>query len=159
MNIHPWVIDGPRGQHWPSLWHSWRRGRHKDREKESEKHRAWVLWEHCGGCGWGVCKRLRAHACSGQGSRSKGGLIDLQTCHHTEVKFRCGFWKWPRTPEKLEWNAYKNFVPSSSSGLPSDSSVQKSVQKNVQKSVQKIRPKNPSKKSIQKIRPNICVIL
>ena len=97
-------------------------------------------------------------ACSGQGSGSKGGLIDLQTCHHTEVKFRCGFWKWPKTPEKLEWNAYKNFVPSSLSGIPSDSSVQKSVQESVQKSVQKIRPKNPSKKSIQKIRPKICVI-
>ena len=48
--------------------------------------------------------------CSGQGSGSKVGLIDLPTCHHTEVKCR---WM-------LEMaETYKNFIPSSLSGLPS----------------------------------------
>ena len=47
-------------------------------------------------------ERARGYTrCSGKGSGSKGGLIDLPTCHHTEVKFRCGFWKWPKTPKKL----------------------------------------------------------
>ena len=82
MNIPPWVTNGPLGQHWPSLWHSCaqararrRRGRHKDREKGSEKHRAWVLWDHWGGCGWGVCKKLRAHAQGKDQARKVDSLI------------------------------------------------------------------------------------
>ena len=59
----------------------------------------------------GGCARV-TRACSGQGSGSQGGLIDLPTCHPTEVKFRCGLWKWPKTQKKIEWNAHNNFVAS-----------------------------------------------
>ena len=99
-------------------------------------------------------------AWSGKGSGSKGRLIDLPTCHHAEVKFRCGFWKWQRNPEKIEWNAQSNYVPSSSSQNPSSSSSQnpsKNPSKSPsKKSVQKKPSKNPSKKFVPKLHPKIC---
>ena len=49
--IPPWVIGGPLGQQWPSLWHSCaqararrRRGRHKDTEKVRETQGMSALW-------------------------------------------------------------------------------------------------------------------
>ena len=75
-----------------------------------------------------------------------------------EVKFRCGFWKWPKTPEKQSRMPTKFFVLSSSLENPFEilpkirqKSVQKSAQKICPKIRPKIRPENPSKQSVQKL--------
>ena len=90
-------------------------------------------------------------ACSGQGSGSKGGLIDLPTCHHSEVKFR---WilEMVENLRKIEWNAYKISSQAHRRAcrriftLISSKNPSKNESK---KSVQKIRPKDPSKKSVK----------
>ena len=56
------------------------------RENRSGKGVLGTLWRLI----LGVSKRLKSLLAHAQ-DKYQGGLIDLPTCHHTEVKFKCGF--------------------------------------------------------------------